>query len=311
MKSTLLSLGLLLILIISCTRMKSRSLSGDMHGDIHKDSQSDVYWNSLALEATRSNNSIIDVLADNDPGLLDQIVTDAKDPMLLMFWGESLNFDSNVKKMIVDEKIIADLQGAFGIKNNNLQVHAGIIHTYGYLFSTLKTPYGYKRERWIAPTLNIAFDFTGQALSPKTIEGGLLSNVTFFAGKLAFRSQQNLTQLAALKNVANEVFTFDFQKLKKIRLEEEVENYVIVTTFIKFPKKSLDEKNDYMLVYSTLNKLNGEEKLITVFPVTGETLAKTTAPSELGQNKTISLRYNAYVKNLATKLTGQRRLLKQ
>lgn len=268
----------------------------------------DSFWNTMTRETIKNEMNILDVLADNDPTLLEQIFTDSKDPLLPQFWGQSFNFDSNAKKTIVDEKIIKDLQHIFGIQNDNQKVHAGIIHTYGYLFSIIETPYGYKRKRWIEPTLNTGFSLSSLALSPFTVDGGMFSNVTFFAGKIVFKTEERQTQLAALKNVANEVFTYDYSKLKKFRLEEEIETYVLVTTFVEIPKSS--DENSFLLIYSTVNKLTGEEKLITAFPVNKETFQKTTAPAELGDNKKITLRYNAYLGTPELSFKGRRRLIK-
>jgi hypothetical protein len=301
---TVVTLFIALFILLSCSGQKSRSLSQE----INANPREDVFWNAIAMESVKSNMNILDVLADNDPALVEQIYTDSKDPLLPQFWGQSYNFDSNAKKTIVDEKIIKDLQQLFGIQNDNQKVHAGIIHTYGYLFSTIETPYGYKRKRWIEPTLNTGFTLTSQALSPFTIEGGMLSNITFFAGKLVFKSNERQTQLAALKNVANEVFTYDYSKLTKFRLEEETEKYVLVTTFVEIPTKN--DENYYLLIYSTVNKQTREEKLITAFPVNRETFQKTTAPSELGDNKKITLRYNAYLGSQEQSFKGRRRLIK-
>lgn len=301
---TIAALFITLFILVNCSNQKSRSLSQE----INSNPREDVFWNAIAQESVKGKMNILDVLADNDPALVEQIYTDSKDPLLPQFWGESYNFDSNAKKTIVDEKIMKDLQQLFGIQNDNQKVHAGIIHTYGYLFSTIDTPYGYKRKRWIEPTLNTGFTLTSQALSPFTIEGGMFSNITFFTGKLAFKSNERLTQLAALRNVANEVFTYDYSKLSKARLEEEIEKYILVTTFVDIPKKN--DENSYLLIYSTVNKQTREEKLITAFPINKETFQKTTAPTELGDKKKITLRYNIYLGSPEQTFIGRRRLIK-
>lgn len=301
---TLITLLLPLILLLGCAHQKSRAYSSE----INATPQEDTFWNAITRETIKNKMNILDVLADNDPALLEQIFTDSKDPLLPQFWGMSLNFDSNANKTIVDEKILKDLQAIFSIQNDNQKVHAGVIHTYGYLFSIIDTPYGYKRKRWIDPTLNTGFSLSSQALSPFAIEGGMFSNVTYFAGRIAFKSEDRLTQLAALKNVANEVFIFDYSKLKKFRLEEDIGQYVLVTTFVEIPKKT--DQNEFLLIYSTVNKSNHEEKLITAFPVNKETYQKTTAPSELGENKKITLRYNAYLERPEQSFKGSRKLIK-
>lgn len=262
----------------------------------------------MASHAIKKDISIIQILAENEPSVLEQIMKDSKDEKLVDFWGQSLNFDSTVKKTIVDAKILADLQAPFKIENDNYKVHAGIIHTYGYLFSIIETPYGYKRKRWIEPTLNFGFGLNGQSLSPFAIEGGLLSNVTYFMGALAFTNERK-NQLSHLKNVASEVSAFDYSKIKKIRLIESSPELMIITTFVKLPKKLAGDENDYLLIYSVINPSDKTEKLITAFPVTESSFKKTTAANELGINKSISLRYNGYVEGLGNSFTGDRRLI--
>lgn len=139
MKIKILVCILTLIITSSCAHKKARNITA------HRPTE-DQYWNEMALESTESHTSILNMIEENNPALYNQILKDAKDPYVAMFWGKSLNFDSGAKKKIVDDKIIEDLQRLFSIQNDNRIVHAGIMHTYGYLFSTINTPYGYKRK---------------------------------------------------------------------------------------------------------------------------------------------------------------------
>lgn len=247
-------------------------------------------------------------LEDNNPALYNQILKDSKDPYLPMFWGQSLNFDSGAKKQIVDEKIISDLQALFNIKNDNKIVHAGVMHTYGYLFSTITTPYGYKRKRWIEPTVSAAFGLEGNSFSPETIDGGLLSNVTYFSGMLSFK---NKTELSLLKNVSNEVFTYDYAKLSVDRVEEEIKGYTLVTTLVRYPVKLMVADSDYLLIYSTVNHQTNKELLVTAFPINAEAYGKIIDKSAMGLNQKITLRYNAYLDGVGNNLTGVRKLIKK
>lgn len=286
---------------LSCSHHKARNISA--HTPLE-----DQYWNDMALESKEANISIMRTLEDNNPALYNQILKDSKDPYLTMFWGQSLNFDSGAKKQIVDDKIIGDLQALFNIKNDNKIVHAGIMHTYGYLFSTIETPYGFKRKRWIDPTLNAAFDLSGNSFSPETIDGGLLSNVTYFSGMLAFK---NKTELSLLKNVSNEVFTYNYAGLSVDRVEEEIKGHTLVTTLVRFPVKLMVAENDYLLIYSTVNQVTKKEFLVTAFPINAESYEKIIAKNTLGPNQKITLRYNAYLQGIEHNLTGTRKLIKK
>ena len=282
MKNQLILLIAIFIFTLGCanSQKKSRSLTSYTTAQ-------DQYWNDLTMESIEAKTSILNVLQENNPALYAQILKDSKDPYLPMQWGQSLNFDSGAKKIIVEDKI----------------VHAGIIHTYGYLFSTIDTPFGFKRKRWIDPAVNKGFELTGNSLSPETIDGGMLSNVTYFAGMLAFK---NKSDLSLLKNVSNEVFTYNYSQLKYDRLEEVLKDYTIVTTFVPF----LNSVNDYLLIYSVVSHLDKKEQLITVFPVNAESYKKAVAQENLGTDQKISLRYNAYLPGLSAELKGIRKVTK-
>lgn len=270
----------------------------------------DIYWSELVNEAEISKTPILSLLMNKNAGLYKQIEKDSKDSNLLAFWGQSLNFDSGARQKIVADKILNDLHSQFGQKTDNMIVNAGITHTYGYLFSVLDTPYGYKRKRWTEPTLNYAFGFSGNSLSPETIEGGLLSNLTYFAGTLAFKNANDRNALKKLTNVSKEVLNFDYTKLPVVHLDEEFSHYALRTTLVHFPFKSATEENDYLLIYSIVNKELKKEVLITAFPIKKDAYNKITAHEFIGSNQPISVRYNAYLEGFMNqKISGVRKIM--
>ena len=192
-------------------------------------------------------------------------------------------------------------------------VHAGVTHTYGYLFSVLETPYGFKRKRWIEPTLNYAFSFNGNSLSPSTLEGGLLSNITYFTGRLAFKKEKEKNELKKIKNVSKEGLNFDYSKLAVEVLEEQINTPVtsgitLRTSLIRFPLKRDGEENDYLLIYSIYYPKMNKEVLITAFPIKKDAYNKITSTEGLGATEPITIRYNAYVDGfMDKKLTGIRK----
>lgn len=283
-----------------------------------KDSlQSDQYWAQMVKNSEENGESILSVVKKRNASLHSQIINDSKDSKVLAFWGQSLNFDSGAKKQIISDEITMSLHAQFGLnkssKNENTIVHAGIAHTYGYLFSVLDTPFGFKRKRWILPTLNFGFSLDGKSLSPETREGGLLSNVTYFAGMLSFKNEKDRAALQNLKNVSNEIRQFDYQSLKNIEyLEEEFSTFSMRTTLIPLPRKLDDEQNDYLLIYSLLDRGLSREFLITIFPIKTDAYSKITSAEFLGSNMPIMIRYNAYLDGMMNKkLNGVRRLLRQ
>lgn len=275
----------------------------------------DRYWSDLVEQSKKSNKSILSILMKMNPDLYKQIQKDSVDSALLTFWGQSLNFDSGAKKKIVDDQLITDLHEQFGLKTDTMIVHAGITHSYGYLFSTISTPYGFKRKRWIDPTLNYAFSFSGNSLGPETMEGSLLSNLTFFVGSITFKNEHKKKALKNLKNVSSEVLHFSYSKLSVETLEEQIQNVknpvVLRTTLVRLPFKKENEENDYLLIYSILFPKNKNELLITAFPIKSDAYKKITDAHFLGAKQSITIRYNAYLEGLMDKsLFGVRKLSK-
>lgn len=67
----------------------------------------------------------------------------------LAAWGRSTVIDENTGVPSFDEPLFAELHAAAGIDADFPVGNAGLLHVYGYWFSTVMTPYGLKRERWL------------------------------------------------------------------------------------------------------------------------------------------------------------------
>ncbi len=303
-----IKVSLLLLCLISCAQLKKQT----NEAPIPLSMSDDQFWVNLVNQSIDKKESILTILSIQTPQLFHQIKVDTEDQNLLNFWGQSLNFDSGAKKQILGDQLISDLFAPFQLKTKGQIVHAGVTHTYGYLLSTLVTPYGYKRKRWIDHSLNDAFSLTNLSLSPEATDGSLLSNTTFFAGHIAFENPKNLDKLNTLKNVSNEIRHFDYSKLVIDTLKEDIIEHnvlaaTIKTTLVKFPFKKLNEENDYLLVYSILLPKNHQEILITAFPIKQDAYNKITNPELLGDGQSILVRYNAYLEDfMDKKLTGKR-----
>ena len=279
----------------------------------------DEYWDKLIDQSHIEKISITEKLKKDNFKLYSQIKNDSKDSLLLGFWGKSFNSDGGINlngtlnKQIVDLDVLSDIQNVFEIKNDNIRVHAGITHTYGYLFSRLITPYGFKRKRWTAATLNIAFDLKNHSLSPVPDSGSLLSNLTYFAGKLSLRNADQLSAIEKLQNASLEVRAIDYKKIKKVVVVEAVTKprpLNIVTNLISLPIKAANEENDYLLIYTLEEPKTQKGELITAFPIKKDAFLKIINPEGLGENKEVSLRYNAYKEGFGPeRLSGKRQVL--
>lgn len=109
-----------------------------------------TYWLQLTdilLSKIPKNQNVFEEVL---PDLSAELRLLREDPIWLELWGTSLNYEKNVNNHIVDSELLLSIGELAGWKEKEtLFFHAGLLHTYGYLFSKLSTPYGYKRERWI------------------------------------------------------------------------------------------------------------------------------------------------------------------
>jgi hypothetical protein len=195
---------------------------------------------------------------------------------------------------------------------HELYQHAGTEHTYGYLFSTLETPFGYKRARWIQPDIENGLGVPRGMLGPSPTQGTLIGNVTYFFGRIALRDDGRAGKILArdAHRVPSFFRHYDFKKLKIIRLEEtivlptqsdEPARTVVLRTdlvpFLNAPEKG----NTHLLLYSILDSSKPHAELITGFPVESSFVKTTLDPANLGDQKPIITRYNGYVEGV----TGQ------
>ena len=75
-------------------------------------------------------------------------------------WAASSNHDELAGGRIVHPRILRALERRLGVGSHprGRVGHAGVLHTYGYLFSNLRTPFGLKRRRWVHPGLERSMD---------------------------------------------------------------------------------------------------------------------------------------------------------
>lgn len=254
-------------------------------------------------------------LARVAPGVLAQLDRDAKAPATLTVWGAALNHNQLAGGKLSDEPIVAlaiidELTARAGAApRRDRVVHAGVQHTYGYLFSILSTPFGFKRARWVQPTLDDGFGLPRNTLSPTPAAGTLLGNVTWLAGAIAFAGEPELAAAhSAPANAAPALQALDVAKLQRKRLTETVEvngrTVVLRTDFVELPHPTATTST--LLIYSIRD--GSASRLITAFPISASARDKY-AGAPLGDNQPITTQYNAWIDGLTgTKLPGRRTL---
>lgn len=78
-------------------------------------------------------------------------------------WGASTVIDEHTRTPVIDPGVFVALHEAAGIEARFPVGNAGVLHVYGYWFSTAPTPFGFKRDRWADGGLATAFGLARDA----------------------------------------------------------------------------------------------------------------------------------------------------
>lgn len=236
------------------------------------------------------------------PDLVQQIQQDSRHRGPLSFWGRSQNVDEVTETTIVHPHIVNLISAIAGRKMSTRTPHAGLQHTYGYLFSTIHTPYGYKRDRWIETQIESAFQLNETTLGPTPHAGTLLSNVTWLCGQVAFRGfTKHLSQLEKFlhEKVADDLSSTNLRGFAQQRLSETVSTdwrgrsrkFTLQTDLLT---SSTDDRLS-LKIYSVINHTADTHQLITLFPVGPASLKEITGRATQERRNDIQLRYNASI----------------
>lgn len=268
-------------------------------------------------QSARDGKSVAPMLKRRCRAIARQIEADAKVSEISRLWGQSINFDEIASKQIVDPQIMLAICEMAGTSCSDEIVHAGLQHTYGYLFSTISTPYGYKRDRWVKPDVEAGFQIKSPSIRPVPEQGTLLANLTYFLGRIAFRGQsRELALLRRLRSaVSSEVLSVPYRQLKVRRLVETVKLSARRTLFIQTDIVSyltgMTSSPSDLLVYSLRLSNDPIGKLVTAFPVSEEIVRELTSEDSQGSKVAVRLRFNAHVDGLSRQpMIGQRSLQK-
>ena len=302
--------SVLLVVMTGCAAPHARGVETGTC-PVGAETADDCPWGAIGRAVAKEAAAKGDVdgaLAKYAPDLVAAVDDDAKRPELLALWGTSLNDDELAHAEILAPSILDVLNARAHVgPRDGKRTHAGVEHTYGYVLSTLHTPFGYKRARWVKPELELGFALTKGALGPRPPAGTLLTNATYFAGRIAFRTDARAR--AALERFAGAVEPsiahVAYEQLPVTRLTEsltiEGRTVALRTDFVPFPRAVPGGTSTYLLVYSVADSSAEGARLVTAFPVGTPFVQKVLAPADLGEAMPIATRYNAFVPGV----TGQ------
>ena len=250
----------------------------------------DCPWASVARAAAQTPSAELPhLLEQNVPVLWQALSRDGAAPAIGRMWARSRNADENTHTAIVQPELLAALGVEMGQDGQGDVVHAGLTHTYGYLLSTLRTPFGYKRARWVSGEIERGLGLAVGLLGPMPKEGTLLANVTCVLARLSLEVSHEEVCVSAAREVGTAKLPARLGRLvERARSAQGV--VTLRTDWFRF------SANRGLLVYSVLDSEG--ERLITAFPADDATWEKLTMPKTLGDNRPITTHYNAVIPGL-------------
>lgn len=167
-------------------------------------------------------------------------------------WTHSTVRDELAGGDILPAQVLAALGIPPAVSSGVAHVPAGVMHTYGYLFSQLKTAYGLKGRRWTQSRLDERLGLAPGTFSPRPPRGEFTANVT-----------------KALRELINSGRGGRVEENVLWRTPAGAEVSGAVRTHL-FPLKALPglEAETHLLVYEL--ETGGRRRLVTAFPVSAE-----------------------------------------
>ena len=236
-----------------------------------------------------SSGATVESLEDVLPGLSANLKT--ANGISAKYWTDSTPFDEIAKASILPDNVL----DALGIRHETtggvVHVPAGLMHTYGYLFSQLATPYGLKGKRWIESRLDERLGLPARMFSPLAPQGEFASNVTAAFLKLV-GERPSLPSAAKLKLKAKAAGSVE-QKITWTTPGGKTEKASVFTHLVPLkPLPGFETPDSYLLIYSTVR--GGRRLLVTGFPVDNK-FAESIMKTPAGKSASFKPRFNLYI----------------
>ena len=248
-----------------------------------------TYETCAALYARLLGGATAAQLEDVLPGLAANLKT-AGD-VSAKYWTDSTPYDELAKASILPDPAL----DALGIRHETtggvVHVPAGLMHTYGYLFSQLKTAYGLKGKRWIESRLDERLGLPAGTFGPLAPKGEFASNVT--AALLKLVGERPYVPSAAKMKIPAKAAGFVEQKVEWKAPDGKTVKAAVFTHLVALKAlPGLETADAYLLIYSVVR--DGKRRLVTAFPV-DEKFAASIMKTPAGKSSAFVPRFNLYV----------------
>jgi hypothetical protein len=235
------------------------------------------------------SGATVESLEDVLPGLSGNLKT-AKE-ISAKYWTDSTPFDEVAKAYILPDNVLQ----ALGIRHETtggvVHVPAGMMHTYGYLFSQLVTPYGLKGKRWVESRLDERLGLPAGMFGPLAPQGEFSSNVTAAFLKLV-GERPSIPSAAKLKLKAKAEGSVE-QKITWTTPDGKTEKASVFTHLVPLkPLPGFESADSQLLIYSIVR--DGRRLLVTGFPV-DDKFAESILKTPAGKSASFKPRFNLYI----------------
>ncbi len=228
-------------------------------------------------------------LEDALPGLSKNLAAAAETSE--QWWTDCTVFDELAKADILPEKVMKGL----GIRRTDtggvVHAPAGQMHTYGYLFSQLKTAFGLKGKRWIESRLDERLGLAAGSFGPLAKDGEFSANLT----SALFQTigvQVKVPRASAATTTARAIGHVEQRVTWKSPKGELIKASVFTHLVPLAPLKGFVTTDQYLLVYESLQ---GERhRLTTAFPI-GAGFADGIMKTAADKEPAFKPRYNLFV----------------
>lgn len=206
-------------------------------------------------------------------------------------WTDCTILDELAKAEILPEKAMKGLGIRRDVTGGVIHAPAGVMHTYGYLFSQLRTAYGLKGKRWIESRLDERLGLPAGAFSPLAPAGEFASNLTSVLLRL-IGAPARLAHAAALEPAERTLGRVEQRVTWKTPEGRTVKASVFTHLAPLLPLPGVETSDNYLLIYEVLR--DGRHRLTTAFPV-GKDFADAVMATKPGTEPVFKPRFNLYV----------------
>lgn len=205
-------------------------------------------------------------------------------------WTDCTVFDELAKADILDEKVMKGLGIRREVTGGVAHAPAGLMHTYGYLFSQLQTAYGLKGKRWIESRLDERLGLRAGVFSPLTKDGEFAANLTSVLLQ-TIGAPAKVAGAAKLQPILQSIGHVE-QRVTWKTPKGEVKAKVLTHLVRLTPLADMTTTDEYLLVYAV--ERDGKVRLTTAFPV-GKGFADGVTATKPDAEAAFKPRFNLFV----------------